>query len=74
MLCRIIKGTDHAPWLSRTVLTTGLALLAPFAMHAPDSQRLLESYTPITYAEIENRPQRVVNVATYPESLGLQPA
>ena len=40
--------------LSRTALVTGLTLLAPFAMHAQDSQQLLESYTPVTYAEIEN--------------------
>ena len=32
--------------LSRTALVTGLALLAPFAMHAQDSQQLLESYAP----------------------------
>ena len=40
--------------LSRTALVTGLALLAPFAMHAQDSQQLLEAYTPVTYEEIEN--------------------
>ena len=40
--------------LSRTALVTGLALLAPFAMHAQHSQQLLESYTPVTYTEIEN--------------------
>ena len=40
--------------LYRTALVTGLALLAPFAIHAQDSQQLLESYTPVTYTEIEN--------------------
>ena len=32
--------------LSRTALVTGLALLAPFAMHAQDSQQLLENLYP----------------------------
>ncbi|MBQ85919.1 MAG: pyrrolo-quinoline quinone, partial [Gammaproteobacteria bacterium] len=40
--------------LLRTALVTGLASLASFATHAQDSQQQLETYTPVTYAEIEN--------------------